>query len=351
MNNPIINTKNNFLIYSTIWVVISLVQIIILNQILQLPLDYSITDSIAYNVIFYSIGISLWYPTKFMNFERNKFSKIILNHSIVALLTSILWTYVGYYLLIYVIKISGNEIIFLEKSLLYRFIIGILFYLIIVLVYYSNIYYDNFKKNIIKEYELQNLIKESELKTLKYQINPHFIFNSLNSISSLTYSEPTKAREMIIKLSDYLRSTLSTNEKQKRDLQTELNNIKLYLEIEKIRFPDKLEIFENIDSKYLNIEIPSMILQPLIENAIKHGVYESDEKVVIKISTSAENEYLKIIIENNFDNNALPKKGKGIGLQNIKNRLSLMYKQDNLLKIAKTNSLYTAIIFIPLESN
>ncbi|MBN1639218.1 MAG: histidine kinase [Ignavibacteriales bacterium] len=348
MNNPIINTKKNFLIYLFTWLIIITSQFLILYQIIELPLTYSLTDSIVYNFIFFSIGIALWYPTKFMSFESNKFQKIILNHSIVALLTSLLWTYSGYYLIIYLVKASDSELDFLKNALLYRFIVGILFYSIIVLIYYSKIYYDNFKKNIIREYELQNLVKESELKTLKYQINPHFIFNSLNSISSLTYSEPTKAREMIIKLSDYLRSTLATNEKQKRDFKTELSNLKLYLEIEKIRFPEKLEIMEDINDEYLNIEIPSMILQPLIENAIKHGVYESDKKVIIRITASKENDYLKITIQNNFDDNSISAKGKGIGLKNIANRLSLIYNQDNLLKTTKTKSHFIATIFIPL---
>ena len=139
------------------------------------------------------------------------------------------------------------------------------------------------------------MVKEAELKSLKYQINPHFIFNSLNSISSLTISDPQKAQEMTIKLSSFLRSTLSKNEKQKSKLSEEISNAKLYLDIEKVRFDDKFEFIEEVENACKDMEVPSMILQPLFENAIKHGVYESLEKVTIKMKCFSEKEYFKII--------------------------------------------------------
>jgi len=148
---------------------------------------------------------------------------------------------------------------------------------------------------------MKTLVKEAELKSLKFQINPHFIFNSLNSINSLTMSDPQKAGAMTIKLSDYLRFTLSKNEKQKSKLKEEIDSTKLYLDIEKVRFGDKIEYVEEIQKKCLDVQVPSMILQPLFENAIKHGVYESLDKVGIKFSCSLNGDYLKVVVENEFD--------------------------------------------------
>jgi LytS/YehU family sensor histidine kinase len=202
---------------------------------------------------------------------------------------------------------------------------------------------------LLKEAELNALVKDAELRSLKYQINPHFIFNSLNSISSLTLSNPTRAQEMTIKLSSFLRGTLSKNEKQKNKLSEEINNAKLYLEIEKIRFEDKLEFTEEIGEECGSIEVPSMILQPLFENAVKHGVYESTEKINIILRCKHENEYIRITVENNFDPDAIPKKGAGIGIKNIQNRLKLIYNQDNLVKVEKGSTTFKVNIFIPVQ--
>ncbi len=121
-----------------------------------------------------------------------------------------------------------------------------LFYFIIVALIYIIIYYGNFQEKVLHEAELKILVKEAELKTLKYQINPHFIFNALNSISALTISEPKLAREMTINLSSFLRKTLKSNENQKCKLIDDLNNAKLYLDIEKIRFGEKFIYSEEI---------------------------------------------------------------------------------------------------------
>jgi LytS/YehU family sensor histidine kinase len=228
--------------------------------------------------------------------------------------------------------------------------IGVFFYGIIVTVYYLYMYYNNFHEKLIKEAEFKTLLKEAELKSLKYQINPHFIFNSLNSISSLTMINPDKAREMTIKLSEYLRSTLANNENQKSLLKEEIKNSRLYLDIEKVRFGDRFEYFEDLQSNCSNILVPSMVIQPLLENAIKYGVYESLEKVTIKLHCLIDNNYLKISLENEYDGSAPQGKGEKIGLKNIKEQLRLMYNQDNLLTVEKNNNIFKVNLFIPLDT-
>ncbi|MFQ5486807.1 MAG: sensor histidine kinase [Desulfobacterales bacterium] len=193
------------------------------------------------------------------------------------------------------------------------------------------------------------MIKEAELKSLKFQINPHFIFNSLNSINSLTVTNPQKAGDMTIKLADYLRSTLSKNEQQKVKLKEELDSVKLYLDIETIRFGDKIKYLESVQPECLEQTIPSMILQPLFENAVKHGVYESLENVEITFSCSLNQTFLKIQIENQFDPETEPRKGEGIGLRNIRERLEKTYSIHDLMKIEKENGLFTVKLFIPIS--
>jgi len=348
MTNPFVTNKKVLATYFIVWFFIFLVHLSVLKFFLNIQLLTSVLDSLFFNLIYQVMGISLWYTVNFNSLDNYNTVKIFFNHIAAAVITSGLWIAVGYYIMTHVI--IGNNIYneFLIKSLVWRFLIGILFYTVIIAVDYVIIYYSNFQEKLLKEAELNALVKEAELKTLKYQINPHFIFNSLNSISSLTVSNPAQAQEMTIKLSSFLRSTLSKNEKQKSKLSEEINNAKLYLDIERVRFADKFEFVEEVRNECKELDVPSMILQPLFENAIKHGVYESLEKVTIKLSCGMEKEYFKIAVENNFDPESVPRKGEGIGIKNIKNRLKLIYNQENLVTVEKVKNIFRVTIFIPV---
>jgi LytS/YehU family sensor histidine kinase len=200
-----------------------------------------------------------------------------------------------------------------------------------------------------KEARLESLVKETELKMLRSQINPHFLFNSLNSISSLTITNPEKARDMVIKLSEFMRYALSKKDEQPVTLRSELENLRLYLEIEKVRFGDRLFTEENISENCLDIKMPVMILQPLYENAIKHGVYESTECVNIRTKVSCNNGYLEIVISNNYDQAPTSAKGTGTGLINVSRRLDLFFGNRASIKSTKENGVYTVSLFIPGE--
>jgi two-component system, LytTR family, sensor kinase len=229
----------------------------------------------------------------------------------------------------------------------WRGIFGVFMYFIISLVFYASIYYSNLQERILQEQKLKMNVKEAELNFLRSQINPHFLFNSLNSISSLTLVDAEKARNMIIRLSNFLRYSLGKDQVQVVSLKEEIDNCKAYLEIEKIRFSDRLEFTINVEEGLEQKKIPNLLLQPLLENAIKHGVYESTETVEIKVDIIDREESLKIVIGNKFDPTAIPRKGKGIGIKNVKERLRLIYDNDKLIKFMKEENYYEVTLFIP----
>jgi two-component system, LytTR family, sensor kinase len=348
MSNPFITNKKIRALYLAIWFFISQAQVVLLTVFLNVKLLNAYCDSIIFNFLYMTLGLSFWFTVSFNSLENYSTAKVFLNHIAAAVITSGLWILIAYYAIVNIL--GGDKIYmdFLMKSLVWRFLIGILFYIVIIAVDYVIIYYTNFQEKLLKEAELNALVKESELKTLKYQINPHFIFNSLNSISSLTISNPHQAQEMTIKLSSFLRSILSKNEKQKNKLSEEINNARLYMDIEKVRFAEKFEFIDDIKPECKELDVPSMILQPIFENAIKHGVYESLDKVTIRLSCGMEKEYFKITVENNFDPESIPRKGEGIGLKNIRNRLKLIYNQENLLTVHKEANIFRVTIYIPV---
>ncbi len=350
VSNPIFQKLKYFLFYIVFWLINSAIYFLLISIGLNVNYGIALVDSVVSNFLLAALGLSYWYPASFIPFEKNNVSKILVTYIVGGILSSVIWLFVVYNIMVKGLNAPNDYIFFFNESIAWRFLIGFLFYYLITTFYYVIIYYSKFNERIVQESKMKNLVTEAELKSLKFQINPHFIFNSLNSMSALTTIDPDKAREMILKLADFLRYTLANNEKQKNKLSDELKNIKRYLDIEKIRFEDKFEYIEEVQTDCSDVTVPNMILQPLFENAIKHAVYETLDKVTLKLTCIKDEHFLRLSVENNFDEESNNKKGAGIGLKNIQNRLELIYNQTNLLKITKENNYYKVDLFIPLEN-
>lgn len=198
------------------------------------------------------------------------------------------------------------------------------------------------------KFDAENTLRQAELIKLRQQLQPHFLFNSLNSINALVVSEPQQARKMILNLSDFLRGTLKKDENKNVAFNEEINLLKLYLEIEKVRFGHRLAVNFNINEDTLNLKLPPLLLQPIVENAVKFGLYNVLENVEISVSAQLQNNLLKIIVQNPFDEaTSQAKKGEGFGLSLIQKRLHLIYHRTDLLIIEKENSIFKTIILIP----
>jgi LytS/YehU family sensor histidine kinase len=241
-----------------------------------------------------------------------------------------------------------NYLEYLQFSLSWRIASGVLLILILVLIYYLYNHNQYIRTQEKRAADMRNMLKESEMEMLKFQINPHFIFNSLNSISALTMSSPEKAQEMVIKLSHFFRNALGKERRDVHDLREEMEQMKLYLEMEQVRFEDRLDVHMDIPEECLDKTIPALILQPLYENAIKHGVYEKLDNVTINTTVICSEGMMNITISNSYDSNhAGSTRGTGIGLKNVRSRLELMYGIPDLVTIESTRDLYRVIILIP----
>lgn len=190
---------------------------------------------------------------------------------------------------------------------------------------FLNIKSDNLiKQKDVELAQLGELHKQAELQSLRSKINPHFLYNSLNSIASLALSNPQKTEEMALSLSDFFKYSINREQKQTNQIAEELELVKTYLEIEKVRFGERLNFEIDCDKNLLEIKIPQLLIQPLVENAIKHGIAQILADGEIKISVLAENENLKIRVADNgpaFPSGPL----SGFGIRNTHERLALMY--------------------------
>jgi two-component system, LytTR family, sensor kinase len=197
--------------------------------------------------------------------------------------------------------------------------------------------------------DAEKLAKEAELYKLRQQLQPHFLFNSLNSISALAGSQPDLARKMIHQLSEFLRGTLRKEEHQWVTLSDELQHLQLYLEIEKVRFGHRLSTEIVTDQAADAMKLPPMLLQPIVENAIKFGLYDTTESITVHIATAVSNGYLVIEVKNPFDPETSAPKGTGFGLSSVQRRLYLLFARNDLLTTAIQQNLFITTVKIPQQ--
>jgi len=344
MKHPLTNNYRLLGFYVLFWAVIAVFNLVLQVFWYNVTLTESLLDTGTTYILFPLLGSSIWYSIRYNSLEEIGIGRLVLFHFVAASILCGIWVAISYAIFQPFITEKNH---FLKDGFPSKIFAGYAMYAIYLVFFLAVNYYESLKEKIKKEGEYKALIREAELQALKSQINPHFLFNSLNSISSLTVSNPEKAQEMVINLSTFMRYSLMHNEKEMVSFSRELENIKLYLSIEKVRFGKKLNAEFEIDAHCLESEIPNMILQPLYENAIKYGVYETTEQVTIKTTCVCDGNSLKITITNDYDANSIKRKGEGIGLRNIWKRMEIIYNQPDLIKITDHKTSFEVQLIIP----
>lgn len=239
---------------------------------------------------------------------------------------------------------------FLSNSLVVRF--SIAFLVLIIVAITSVLWYHWLERAKMdqRKSDAERLSKEAELFKLRHQLQPHFLFNSLNSINALIGINPQQARKMVLQLSDFLRGTLKKEESQMVTLEEELGYLNLYLEIEKVRFGNRLVTEVVIPDDCKQMLLPALLLQPVVENAIKFGLYDTIGEALIRIHCEKLGNELCVMVSNPHDpETSLPVKGTGFGLSSIKRRLYLLFARNDLLTTESNPDFFKTIIKVPQQ--
>jgi len=325
MKHPVFENRTRLIIWWLAWLILALGQTLLYYFAYGSFVGISIPDSLLSLLLFSVLMLSLWFPFSYFNQEKARPLSIIVNLAAGGVVSIALTILITKSIILLIVPDKELYSSYWNITLPYRTGTGVFIYFLAILAYYLFISLTNLSEKKAREARLESHVKETELRMLRSQINPHFLFNTLNSISSLTVTNPEKARDMVVKLSDFMRYALSKKDEQPVSLRSELENLRLYFDIEKVRFGDKLSTEESIDENCMEIKIPVMILQPLYENAIKHGVYESTETVKIRTEAKIFEGYAVITISNNYESVPSSRKGTGTGLINVERRLQLFY--------------------------
>ncbi len=337
--------KTSLTVISLVWAALNAAHILFLYFLANLQLETAFTDSLVFNLLFAVFGIGVVMGMEFSGDDKPIDRRIIFLYLPLLTLITFFWVLASYSLLKFIIE-DEKYLIFLNVSLKYRALIGIFLFSIVMIVQQLVHYYRNFQDKQLKATRLENELQRSKVDTLQMQMQPHFLFNALNSISSLTFDDAERTRQMLIKLSDFLRYTTKYSEKQLVQLSDELSHIDQYLAIEHLRFGDRLIYKKDVTPDAEKRFLPCLVLQPVIENAIKHGVNQSIDPVTIKLNARIEVDKLVIYISNTKSGESR-KKGTGTGLKNLSNRLKILYSDRAGLKIDNQPELFTVRIIIP----
>ncbi len=346
MNHPILSRLKVFRLYALLWAVVVLIHSVVLWNFYNIEPIAALMDGFVFNFFLFVFGIEIWYPVFYIDIKKGLI-KGITQHIFAGAILIWLWQFLSQTVLSFFLDDRLFSILYTNESLTVRVVLGGLMFLVFTLVYYMLIFFDNIQQKEKEQETMQRLLRETELKALKAQLNPHFLFNSLNSISSLTITDSDGARDMINKLSDFMRYSLKKNENAFLPLREEMKNMARYLEIEKVRFGDRLNCVVENCNECSDLKIPVLLLQPLYENAIKHGVYESIEPVTIRTFCKVVDGELEISIINNFDPEGIVHKGEGVGLENVKSRLYYLFNRQDLVEVNIENNFFEVVVRIP----
>jgi len=342
VQTPELSNKRTVSILILLWIIWGAIQAWALNW-LGFSWEIAIIDSSVSNGLLLLIGLGVRNILRYYRPAKGKFYYIFVWNFCIAAIwaAAIKWQ---------LTKLITDPvyITFLNKSLPVRFFIAFLMTGWMALIHWLLFTFEENRENEKRKADSDKLAKDAELYKLRQQLHPHFLFNSLNSISSLTGSRPEEARHMIQQLADFLRGTLKNDEKLMVSLEEEMHYLQLYLDIEKVRFGHRLSTEVKHDSNSLKSQIPQMLLQPIVENAIKFGLYDTTGSVIITINAKLENDLLTISIQNPYDpQTSQSRHGTGFGLSSIQRRLYLLYARKDLIETKTEGNLFTTTVIIP----
>lgn len=340
-----ISTRKIIIGYATWWLVLVLVETYAIISTFNFSVTIALADAVNMNLLIATAGYITF--TSLRYYQPNPKNALYLMVWSIAL--AFLCTVAHNYLMRW--KLFPQEEQYHAYLSASQFIRGLLVWFMIALIGVISwiwFYLQDQRAGEKREHDTAKLAREAELASLRQQLQPHFLFNSLNSISALAGSKPEEARKMIQQLSDFLRGTIKKDDLQLVSLQEELKHLQLYLDIEKVRFGHRLKTeVEQTEQAHLMM-LPPLLLQPLVENAIKFGLYDTIGEITIRIVTLVRDNQLIIRIENPFDpNTSQPKQGTGFGLNSVQRRLYLLYARNDLLTTHQIENIFITEVKIP----
>jgi two-component system, LytTR family, sensor histidine kinase AlgZ len=347
--HPVLTNRRRLALYLFTWTLLAILLALLVMEPGRRGIPAALLLTLPPTLVYAFVCLAAWYPVRAMPLERGNTWTMLVTHAIAAVVLSGVWLL----LLQGSARVSSQFVAGGEAALFDRlpafYVTGALLYLLSVAFHYLLASLERAARVEKQEVEVKMLAREAELKVLKAQLDPHFLFNSLNSISSLCGSNPASARTLTTLLAEYLRKSLRTGSAESITLSEELELTSSYLAIERIRFGPRLELAQEIDESVRGFRVPPLLLQPLVENAVKHGIGQLLEGGTLQITAKRDDGRVRISVDNRCDPDRPVQEGHGIGLTNTRKRVEMFYGPSSRVEIVDEPTHYRVELWLPAD--
>ena len=329
--HPLLTKRARLALYLFGWLVLAVLLALLVMEPERSGVSAVLLQVVPPTLAYAFVCLAAWYPVRAMPLQRTGPAPLLAAHAAAAAALSGVWVMA----LTTWARWLGAD--FGKDRIAAFFVTGMLLYLLSVAFHYL-------LAGLERELEVRMLARDAELKALKAQLDPHFLFNSLNSISSLCGSNPASARTLTTLLAEYLRKSLRTGSAETVTLSEELELVSSYLAIERIRFGPRLELVQEVEEGVRGQRVPPLILQPLVENAVKHGIAHLLEGGVVQIAAVRQDGGVRIAVENACDPDRPPQRGENIGLANTRRRVEMF---DGRMDVVDEPARFRVTLWLP----
>lgn len=293
-------------------------------------------------LIYAFICLAAWYPCKSASPHNVPFARVIATQAMAAAVSAMLWLFLvdTWVVLLEQIPIFAKATERFPRLVPVILAVGVVLYALAASLHYLLMAFEEARRAERNALELEVLAREAELRSLRAQIDPHFLFNALNSISSLTGSNPAAARQMCLELAEFMRESLRLGGVPNIPLAEELALTEKYLAVERARFGSRLKVEREISAEAGSCGVPPLVLQPLVENAVRHGVAHLVEGGLVRIAARRSGGQLHLTVENPVDPSVPVKPGEGVGLANVRGRLAALYGQNASVEVRRDGGIF-----------
>jgi two-component system, LytTR family, sensor histidine kinase AlgZ len=348
--HPIITRSGRLGPYLVAWIPLAGLMTLLLKLVAGSSWLEATTLAAPLAVVYAFICLAAYYPCKATPLRRSTFGQVILTHSLAGAISTVLWLFlvVTWASLLETYPAFQGVSVRLPLLVLVFLVTGLLLYVLAAVLHYLLISFEEACHAETRELELQLLAREAELKALRSQVDPHFLFNAMNSIASLIASDTRAAREMCLTLAEFLRDSLRLGGRGSIALADELALADKYLAIERVRFGPRLRVARQIAADAAACEVPALILQPLVENAVSRGVATLIDGGELRIAASRAGARVAIVVENPFDPTA-QSRGAGMGLDNVRARVTAAYADEGRVVVTRGDGRFRVELDLPAQ--
>ena len=341
--HPILETRRRLLLYLLAWMPLGVLLTLVARGAGEVPWTDTASALAPACLLYAFVCLSPWYICRAFPLRLSSMNSVALTFAAAGAAASLL--------LVGSVRMAALALGRTPPQFAPLFGTGVLLYLLSAGLHYAGLAVAASRDAERREGEARTLAREAELQSLRIQLNPHFLFNSLHSISALSTQDGLRAREMCIRLADFLRSSLGLGQRESIPLRDELALARRYLEVEQVRFGSRLRVEAEVAPACEECAVPPLLLQPLVENAVKHGIAGLVEGGSIRLVATRNGADVSITVENGFDPESRAGGSLGLGLAHVRRRLQVRYGDESRFDAGPLGEIYRVTLRFPCQSS